>query len=329
MLRGKGDLTIQSRFEIQGPEMALPNMSDEQMRAALKELEQAAYNHERWSEGLFSTLICRLAPDSRDISGDAHRQCRFGQWYYNSGFAALEGYPGFSEIAAEHQNMHQFAASLLRSSMEGAPITTGEYDRFLNAQKRMRLELATIQQELKDALFNLDPLTGTPSRNGMLTKLREQQEMVRRNIHTCAIVMMDLDHFKSVNDRYGHLAGDQVLIAASRYVVTNLRPYDKVFRYGGEEFLLCLPDADLQTGSDAIGRLRAGLQSLVHEVAGETAFHVTASFGVALLDPDLPVEQSIDRADKALYAAKAMGRNRTVIWDAAIQASPAGPLPVE
>jgi diguanylate cyclase len=306
--------------------MAIPNMPDEQMRAALKELEQAAYNHERWSETLFGTLICRLPPDQRDVSGDAHRHCRFGQWYYNSGLATLEGHPGFSAIALEHEHMHQFAASLLRSSMEGVPIAMSEYDRFTTTLKRMRLELATIQQELKDALFNLDPLTGTPSRNGMLTKLREQQEMVKRKIHTCAIAMMDLDHFKTVNDRYGHLAGDSVLRTSSRYVVTNLRPYDKVFRYGGEEFLIYLPDADLQTGRDTIDRLREGLESLQHEVPGEQAFHVTASFGLALLDPDLPVEQSIDRADKALYAAKARGRNRTVAWHAAMNELPAEPL---
>jgi diguanylate cyclase len=302
--------------------MAIPNMSDEQMRAALKELEQAAYNHEQWSEMLFSNLICRLTPDQRDVSGDAHRHCRFGQWYYSSGFAALEGHPGFSEIAIEHEHMHQFAAGLLRSSMEGLPISINEYDRFVTALKRMRLELATIQQELKDALFNLDPLTGTPSRNGMLTKLREQQELVRRNIHPCAIAMMDLDHFKTVNDRYGHLVGDKVLIGFSRYVVANLRPYDKVFRYGGEEFLICLP-GDLQAGHDTIDRIREGLGSLQHEAAGGQAFHVTASFGLALLDPDIPVEQSINRADKALYAAKTRGRNRTITWDAEINDFPA------
>lgn len=183
--------------------MPIPNMPDELMRAALKELEQAAYNHDQWSEMLFSTLICRLTPDQRDISGDAHRHCRFGKWYYDSGLASLEGHPGLSEIAIEHEHMHRFAASLLRSSMEGVPISMSEYDRFMTALKRMRLQLATLQQEFKDALFNLDPLTGTPSRNGMLTRLREQQEMVKRNIHTCVIAMMDLDHFKAVNDRYG------------------------------------------------------------------------------------------------------------------------------
>ncbi len=297
--------------------MAIPNMSDEEMRAALKELEQAAYNHEQWSEMLFSTLICRLPPDQRDVSGDAHRRCRFGQWYYNSGFAALEGHPGFSEIAVEHEHMHKFGAHLLQLSMDGLPISMNEYDRFMAALKRMRLELANIQHELKDALFNLDPLTGTPSRNGMLTKLREQQELVRRNVHTCAIAMMDLDHFKIVNDRYGHLVGDKVLIASSRYVMSNLRPYDKVFRYGGEEFLIYLPNADLQSGRDALDRLREGLETLQHEAADEQEFRVTASFGLALLDPDLPVEQSIDRADQALYAAKAAGRNCTVSWGAA------------
>ena len=238
--------------------MAIPNMSDEQMRRALKELEQAAYNHEQWSEMIFSTLICRLTPDQRDISSDAHRHCRFGQWYYNSGFAALEDHPGFSEIAAEHEHMHQFGASLLRSSMEGLPISTGEYDRFVTAMKQMRLELATIQQEFKEALSNLDPLTGTPSRTGMLTRLREHQEMVRRNIHTCTIAMMDLDHFKAVNDKYGHLAGDRVLIDSARSVAASLRLYDKVFRYGGEEFLICLPDTDLQDGRNIVDRLREG-----------------------------------------------------------------------
>lgn len=302
--------------------MAIPNMSDEQMRGALKELEQATYNHDQWAETLFGTLICRLQPDQRDIARDAHHQCRFGQWYYKSGIAALERHPGFAEIGLEHERMHQYAASLLHASMDGVPISVKDYERFMTALKRMRLEISSVQHEVEGALFNLDPLTGTPSRIEMLSKLREQQEFVRRD-HACVIAMVDLDHFKSVNDKCGHLVGDKVLIGAAHYIMAHLRPYDKVFRYGGEEFLICLADTDLKVGHDIIDRLREELASLPYETNSKETLHVTVSVGLALLDPAVAVEQSIDRADRALYAAKAQGRNRVVDWDASMIEIPA------
>jgi len=154
----------------------------------------------------------------------------------------------------------------------------------------------------------------------MLTKLREERELVSRGVHGCAVVMMDLDLFKAVNDQYGHGVGDRVLVDFAHYVTAHLRPYDKVFRYGGEEFLICLPDADLDTGHEIVDRLREELASLPFEAGDAQRFHVTASFGLTLLDPAVPVEQSIDRADKALYAAKAKGRNRVVTWNASLDA---------
>jgi len=198
--------------------------------------------------------------------------------------------------------------------MDGAPISIKDYERFVTALKRMHLEISTVQQELESALFNLDPLTGTPSRVGMLSKLRELQEFVRRN-HACAIAMMDLDHFKSINDKYGYLVGDKVLVDIARYIMAHLRPYDRVFRYGGEEFLICLADTDMQICQEIINRLREELASIPFEAEGHNAFHATVSFGVTYLDPAVAVEQSIDRADKALYIAKAQGRNRVVAWD--------------
>ena len=101
---------------------------------------------------------------------------------------------------------------------------------------------------------------------------------------------MDLDFFKSVNDKYGHLIGDKVLISFAQYVMTHLRPYDKVFRYGGEEFLICLPDIDLQKGHGLVDRLRQELGSLPIETEDKQVFHVTVSCGLTLLDPDLSVE---------------------------------------
>ncbi len=297
--------------------MAIFHLSDDQMRAALKELEQASYNHDQWAEILYGTLICRLAPDDRDTSKEAHQNCRFGQWYYNAGKVALGQHSGFAEIGLEHERMHQYAASLLRSSMNGVPISIKDYERFVTALKRMHLEISTVQHELEGALFNLDPLTGTPSRAEMLSSLREQQEFVRRG-RGCVIAMMDLDHFKSVNDTHGHLVGDKVLVRFARYVMAHLRPYDKVFRYGGEEFLICLPDTDTQTGYDIIDRLRDELASLPIDEEDKDALRVTVSFGLSALDPVMPVEQSIDRADKALYTAKTNGRNCVVNWQPSI-----------
>ena len=284
------------------------------MQTALVALDQALHHHEQWYEELHVTLICRLPPDERDVSGDAHRRCRFGQWYYGSGASELGHHPGFAEIATEHERMHQYAATLLRASRDGAPISVQEYEPFVSALKRMRLEILTMKREFEDALYNLDPLTSTFSRIGMLTKLREQQQMVQRKVHTCCLVMMDVDQFKVVNDTYGHVVGDGVLTAMANYVMAQLRPYDRVFRYGGEEFVICMPDADQASGFAIVERLREGLASMRHESKDHASFNVTASFGLTLLDPGVPVEQSIDRADRALYAAKSAGKNRTVLW---------------
>jgi len=294
--------------------MDFSGISSEQIASALKALEQALFAHEQWAEVLNTTLTCRLPPDARDLSADAHRNCRFGQWCHGAGATALGAHPGFVEILNEHERMHRYAAVILSSASGGNTVEVKEYERFLSAMKRMRLEIATLKSELETTLHNLDPLTGTPGRIGILTKLREQQALVQRKVHACTIAMIDLDHFKAVNDTYGHVAGDKVLIEVARYMMQHLRPYDSVFRYGGEEFLVCLPDTGAATARDVMDRMREGLAALGHEIVGKAPIRLTVSCGLAQMEPGLPAEQALDRADKALYAAKAAGRNRTVVW---------------
>jgi diguanylate cyclase (GGDEF)-like protein len=112
--------------------------------------------------------------------------------------------------------------------------------------------------------------------------------------------------------------GDKVLAKFGRQLKSQLRPYDLLFRYGGEEFLICLPQADIHTGSAAIERLRRTLAGMHFKSSGNSSFQVTVSAGLALLDADAPLEASIERADKALYAAKAAGRNCMQVWNASI-----------
>jgi diguanylate cyclase (GGDEF)-like protein len=126
---------------------------------------------------------------------------------------------------------------------------------------------------------------------------------------------MDMDNFKTINSNYGHPMGDQVLATSVRHVMSQLRPYDSVFRYGGDEFLISLPNADLQITQTVIDRILEGLATLALATDRPKSISTTASFGITQLDPDVSVEESINRADMALYAAKTSGRNRSCVWD--------------
>jgi diguanylate cyclase (GGDEF)-like protein len=165
-------------------------------------------------------------------------------------------------------------------------------------------------------------LTGAYRRIDILPTLREWRELARRNVQQSCIVFMDLDHLKEINDTHGHAVGDQVLAEVVRQVTEHLRPYDKVFRYGGDEFLISLPGADLEVGLKVIGHIREQIAEATTVASpGGPPITTTASFGLALLEPDISVEESIDRADKALLVAKAAGRNRVCSWDPAVTTS--------
>jgi diguanylate cyclase len=290
-------------------------LSKEEQQAVLKQLDFAIYWHEKWLTDLTRTVICRLPYDLRDVAEDAHRQCRFGQWYYGNAPQALHEHPSFVAIEREHSRMHQLGGRLLLASAQEGSGSSMEYDNFRNVVDRLHLEIYSLKHEIEEALYNLDALTGAENRIGMLTKLRESRELVIRRVHQCALVMMDLDHFKAINDNYGHPIGDQVLAALVQNVKRHLRPYDRVYRYGGEEFLISLPNTDLQTARGVIERMREEIAALALVTAAPKEIFVTVSFGITLIDPDLSVEESINRADMALYAAKRSGRNRACIWD--------------
>lgn len=290
-------------------------ISPGEIRDAISVLDQALYNHIQWIDALNITLICHLRPDERDLRPNAHRECRLGQWYYDEKTRVVAGNPNFIELEEAHREMHRHAAHLLKLSSDRQEIPMADYELFTHELKRMRLQIETLKRELEDEIYNVDALTGASSRVGMLTKLREQHELVRRKLETCVIVMMDMDWFKAVNDTYGHAAGDQALATFAQHVMRNVRPFDRLFRYGGEEFLLCIPHTDIESARRMIERIRADLEKIDITCPGRRPFHISASFGMTMLDPDIPVTESIDRADLAVYAAKAQGRNRTVEWD--------------
>lgn len=295
--------------------MALEEVTRDELQGIIAQLKESLYNHQQWYGGLIRTLVCKLPPDKHDIEAEAYRECRFGQWYFGEKPEKLRSHPGFIAMGQEHQRMHHLAKQLLLADEAGKAIPPLDYDNFANSLERLRLEIYALERELEDSLFNRDSLTGAITRFGILPTLREQQELVKRHAQLCYIVMLDLDNFKAINDLHGHAAGDKVLTEAVRFLIKHLRPYDKVFRYGGEEFLLCMPYTELTPGYERVQELNTGLAALAIDIGEKETVHISASFGLALLDPDVPVGTSIDRADKAMYAAKGAGRNCVRVWD--------------
>lgn len=124
-----------------------------------------------------------------------------------------------------------------------------------------------------------------------------------------AVILLDLDHFKQINDQYGHHLGDQVLIAISECLKQHIRPIDKIGRFGGEEFIILIPDTSLSDARTIAERCRVAIEQLKISTA-EHNIQLSASFGVALSSPEYESSQILTQADQALYLAKACGRNQ-------------------
>ena len=181
------------------------------------------------------------------------------------------------------------------------------------AMKR-RVERANLYQEMS----MIDGLTRLSNRSSFINRGMEEIELVQRkhapSNTSLACIMIDLDHFKIINDTWGHHAGDEVLVAASKIMMDNSRKNDEVGRYGGEEFAILLPGTSMKKAAYIAESLRKKLESTVVNVDGQT-IKVTASFGVACY-PSQDIQTMSDllkTADKALYEAKETGRNKVVI----------------
>ncbi|MFN8126838.1 MAG: diguanylate cyclase [Candidatus Nanopelagicales bacterium] len=288
--------------------------SDQQLTAVIAQFDQAIYNHEQWHKNLIRTMVARLPPDPADLHPDAHHRCRFGQWYDTEAAGLIGEHPAFVALSVAHERMHESATELLLRVADDLPVAAADLDQFDNRLDRMRLELQSLRREFVELVENRDPLTGARNRAGLLPFLREQQALARRAVQSCVLVMIDIDHFKQVNDRHGHLVGDHVLASVAQRLRSLTRSNDRLYRFGGEEFLLCMPQTDMDAGLTLAERLRSAVADTPVDGGPDAQIGVTVSLGVTELAGSLTVEQSIDHADQALYGAKRAGRDRVEAW---------------
>jgi diguanylate cyclase (GGDEF)-like protein len=167
-----------------------------------------------------------------------------------------------------------------------------------------------VQRDQLETLASRDALTGVYNRRAMLDELESAHQAFNRKQTTCGILMLDLDHFKQINDRYGHAIGDQILVDIAKLLEITIRKSDRLFRFGGEEFLILVQQTNIEGMASLAEKLRHAIEANVIGLDGNP---VTTSIGGTLLRPNESIDSWFDRTDKALYAAKDAGRNLVVI----------------
>ncbi|NIY76390.1 diguanylate cyclase [Thalassospira sp. HF15] len=284
-------------------------------RDILAELEKALGEHValllRWNRKL---ILPDSPPNSDTDSDEDDHDCDFGAWYALNRHNRLIDQPAMHALATTHQQLHDSAKRLLSAREVDGEVDSAEFDMMALRAESFFAQLRRLERAFRTARSDVDPLTGTYNRQTMMGDLNSERERTIRTEVPTAIALVDLDHFKSVNDTYGHQAGDMVLQSVAGILQSHVRPFDKVYRYGGEEFLICLPNADMKQCARVLERLRRVIEASPVTISDETVLPVTASIGAAPMTKSRTTEQIIEKADRALYAAKEGGRNRVRVW---------------
>jgi two-component system, cell cycle response regulator len=179
--------------------------------------------------------------------------------------------------------------------------------------RRFAADLAMSNRRLQEAAL-LDPLTGIPNRRYAMDRIQQEWSAAERGARPLACMLIDVDHFKRINDTHGHDVGDVVLQRVADVLKHTARTQDVICRIGGEEFLVVCPDTDASAAGQCAERLRHAVGSMRVPI-GNVSLQITISVGVAAMDPSMRVPDSMIKAsDQAVYAAKQAGRNRTCVY---------------
>lgn len=292
------------------PEHSDNRLDDDAIRSHLVSIEHGLTEHSKCLKDWHRSLLCGLPINNVYLLKDGYLKCDFGKWYRDQTSTYLSNDEDFLLINTVHQEMHDIARVLALKSKLGDTITKEDYDVLSEKEQELTRLLLKLKDKLHESMSKIDFLTGVPTRQPFFQTLSKEHARAIRKGQTCVIALIDLDNLKDVNDTYGHLSGDKVLKDAARYIIYNLRKYDSICRYGGDEFLICISETTPDAAREIITRLQMGLSSLPIKLDEEVVVNVTASVGAAVMATEQSINEIIARADEALYNAKRKGKNQ-------------------
>ena len=250
--------------------------------------------------------------DDGVFSNISHQSCAFGIWLNEKGKEYIDEEHILKDLKHLHKNFHNLIE--IAESYKKNKKFKDLYFMILNIQNIMIWignEFLYLNTKFIKLEMSIDPLTGAFNRRSFEAIIQKLLEISQITNTSITLAVADLDYFKKINDTFGHLAGDEALKHFVNIIKRNLRKSDYVFRIGGEEFLILLPNTELKDAVEIVEKIRKDLEENPLHYDGKE-IKITASFGLAEVDKNNYIDEIIKEADEKLYKAKESGRNKVV-----------------
>jgi len=284
----------------------------------ISELNQAIAQHYIWSSQLTTTALFHDSPDPEVMDTESHLHCRFSKWL--STRLRLKNFddPGIEQIVERHAEMHASMRELLLA-IQQETLTRAQLREYHATQRAFLDAIDRYKTELIALRNNHDALTGLPLRKLLYRDFPLLQQAARgKAAPSLYLTLIDIDHFKQVNDKYGHTTGDAVLQELGNLLALNSRSQDKTYRFGGEEFIqlhICDDDAAFNA---TLKRLMTKIRE--HNFITPTGtLQITVTCGAVHVAGDDALQTLIEKADRAMYLGKQQGRDRVIFRSSQIQ----------
>lgn len=291
---------------------------DGRLRDISTAIADAITEHELWLDSWRRAALCGLPPAKSVTDVDAHRKCRFGQWFqHNGGSGMLDG-SLFADLDLMHREVHEAARYLAGKQAAGKTIPLDEYDALMDVADKFR-KIAVRIQELHgrpedSEVAEDDDMAELQSRLIMLSELERERERALRTDSQLCLVMVRPNDLAEIRQTHGLVAIDKVVISLAARLFAHLRPYDSVFRYGRAEFVISVPGADGAQAEMVCRRLDEILSENPVALTRDNESTVTARFGISLVDSRISVQEMLDRALRAANMAGTAAGERIVVW---------------
>jgi diguanylate cyclase len=278
------------------------------------ELDSAVQAHMQWARRVLRCGILGTSPGDDVLQPDAHRLCQFGGWFLRCrrDFEDLDE-ARTDALEREHKLMHDAIRSICEGVLHGRAGAPSDLDAFEKAQTKLIDHLGHFKTLAVARSSLIDALTGLPMRHRIDHDYELLSKQIGRYTQGLLVLMVDVDHFKGINDLHGHRAGDMVLRLLADQLRSSIRHDDQVYRYGGEEFLLLLALSNPAHAERAVAKLHEATRGLRLALPDGMVARPTVTIGAALAQANESLEAVIRRADMALYAGKNCGRDRWVM----------------